>query len=87
MVLTQALHTVLSSGDYYRAVGRYENLGVPVFSNVMRIRVRPRFFDQVGHKTMHSSSGNKNFSINRQTYQNYEQRRQQLGAISENKVP
>ena len=30
MVLTQALHTVQSSGDYYRAVGRSENLGVPV---------------------------------------------------------
>ena len=40
------------------------------------IRVRPRFFDQVGHKTMYASSGNKHFftkSWHRQTYQNYEQ--------------
>ena len=27
-------------------------------------RVRPRFFDQVGHKTMYASSGNKHFSLN-----------------------
>ena len=42
-------------------------------------RVRPRFFDQVGHdfftKSCHS-----------QTYQNYEQIRQKLGTILENKV-
>ena len=24
-------------------------------------RVRPRFFDQIGHETMYSSSGNKGF--------------------------
>ena len=24
-------------------------------------RVRPRFFDQVGHETMYASSGNKHF--------------------------
>ena len=39
-------------------------------------RVRPRFFDQVGHETMYASSGNKHFltkSCHRQTYQNYEQ--------------
>ena len=39
-------------------------------------RVRPRFFDQVGHETMHASSGNNNFftkSCHHQTYQNYEQ--------------
>ena len=39
-------------------------------------RVRPRFFDQVGHETMHASRGNKHFftkSCHRQTYQNYEQ--------------
>ena len=38
-------------------------------------RVRPRFFDQVGHETMYASSGNKDFftkSCHRQTYQNYE---------------
>ena len=39
-------------------------------------RVRPRFFDQVGHETMYVSSGNKHFftkSCHHQTYQNYEQ--------------
>ena len=39
-------------------------------------RVRPRFFDQVGHETMCASSENKHFvtkSCHRQTYQNYEQ--------------
>ena len=39
-------------------------------------RVRPRFFDQVGHETMYASHGNKQFftkSCHRQTYQNYEQ--------------
>ena len=42
----------------------------------MQNRVRPRFFDQVGHETMYASSGNKHFftkSCHRQTYQNYEQ--------------
>ena len=37
-----------------------------------QVRVRPRFFDQVGH----ANSGNKHFftkSCHRQTYQNYEQ--------------
>ena len=53
------------------------------------IRVRPRFFDQVGHETMYAPSGNKHFftkSCHRQTYQNYEQSRQKLGTILENKV-
>ena len=39
-------------------------------------RDRPRFFDEVGHKIMYASSGNKHFftkSWHRQTYQNYEQ--------------
>ena len=40
-------------------------------------RVRPRFFDQVGHETMYASSGNRHFFTKsrhrRQTYQNYEQ--------------
>ena len=52
-------------------------------------RVRQRFFDQVGHETMYVSWGNKNFftkSCHRQTYQNYEQSRQKLGTILENKV-
>ena len=42
-------------------------------------RVRPRFFDQVGHETMDAYSGNKHFftkSCHRQPYQNYEQSRQ-----------
>ena len=42
----------------------------------MSIRYRPRFFEQVGHQTLYSSSGNKHFftkSCHHQTYQNYEQ--------------
>ena len=42
----------------------------------LTIRVRPKIFDQVGHKTMYASSGNKHFlnkSSHLQTYQNYEQ--------------
>jgi hypothetical protein len=53
------------------------------------VRVRPRFFDQVGHETMYTSSGNKHFftkSCHHQTYQNYEQSRQKLGTILGNKV-
>jgi hypothetical protein len=45
--------------------------------------------DQVGHETMYASNGNKHFftkSSHRQTYQNYEQSRQKLGTILENKV-
>ena len=52
-------------------------------------RVRPRFFDQVGHETMYASSGNTHFftkSCHPQTYQNYEQSQQKLGTILENKV-
>ena len=45
-------------------------------------RVRPRFFDQVGHETMYASNGNKHFftkACHRQTkYQNYEQPPQRL---------
>ena len=54
-----------------------------------RTRVRPRLFDQVGHETMYASSGNKHFftkSCYRQAYQNYEESRQKLGTILENKV-
>ena len=39
-------------------------------------RVRPRFFNQVGHETMYVCNGNKHFftkSCHRQTYQNHEQ--------------
>ena len=38
------------------------------------IRVRPRFFDQVGHEIMYASSGKKHFftkSCHCQTYQNF----------------
>ena len=55
----------------------------------MQTRVRPRFVDQVGHETMYGSSGNRHFftkSCHRQTYQHYEQSRQKLGTILENKV-
>ena len=47
-------------------------------------RFRPKIFDQVGHETMYSSSGNKHVfikSCHRQTYQNYEQSRQKLGTF------
>ena len=47
------------------------------------------FFYQVGHETMYAPSGNKHFftkSCHRLTYQNYEQSRQELGAILEKKV-
>ena len=49
---------------------------VPKTHKHTRPRVRPRFFDQVGHETMYAPSGNKHFftkSCHRQTYQNYEQ--------------
>ena len=41
-----------------------------------KVRVRPRFFNQVGRETMYGSSGNKHLftkSCHRRTYQNYEQ--------------
>ena len=64
--------------------------GKAELSNVcMAGRVRPRFFDQVGHETMYASSGNEHFftkSCHCQTYQNYEQSRQKLGTNLENKV-
>ena len=46
------------------------------YAGSLNTRVRPRFFDQVGHETMYASSGNNHFytkSCDRQTYQNYEQ--------------
>ena len=52
-------------------------------------RYCPRFFDQVGHQTIHASIGNRHFftlSCNHQTYQNYEQSRQKLDTFLENKV-
>ena len=56
----------------------------------MFLRVRPRFFDQVGHENMYASSENKHFvtkSCHRQTHQNFEQSRQKIGTILGNKVP
>ena len=53
------------------------------------IRYRHKFFDQVGHETTNASSGNKHIftnSCHRQIYQNYEQSRQKLDTILENKV-
>ena len=35
-----------------------------IIANGVTTRVRPRFFDQVGHETMYASSGNKHFSLN-----------------------
>ena len=61
----------------------------PRVTNRLYLRVRPRFFDQDGHETMYALSGNKHFftkSCHRQTYENYEQSRQKLGTILENKV-
>ena len=52
-------------------------------------RALSRLFDQVGHETSYASSGNKHFFTkycHRQTYQNYEQSKQKLGTILENKV-
>ena len=48
------------------------------------LRVRPRFFDQVGHQTINASIGNKYFfnkKCHRQTYQNYEQSQEKLGTF------
>ena len=56
----------------------------------MLTRVRPRFFDQVGHETMYAYSENKHFfskSCHRHTYQNYEQSGQKIGTILGNNVP
>ena len=47
-----------------------------IIRNSMHPRVHPRLFDQVGHKTMYASCGNKHFftkSCHCQSYQNYEQ--------------
>ena len=55
----------------------------------MFARVRQRFFDQVGRKTMYESSRNEHFftkSCHCQIYQNYEQSGQKLGTFLENKV-
>ena len=54
-----------------------------------KVRVRPRFFDQVGHQTTDASIENKYFftkKCHHQTYQNYEQSQQKLGTFLVNKV-
>ena len=64
-------------------------LSPPFFLSVVWIKVRPRFFDQVGHETMYAPSGNKHFftkSCHPRTYQNYGQSRQKLGTILENEI-
>ena len=38
----------------------------------IQVRVRPRFFDQVGHETMYASSGNKHFFTKSSHYQTYQ---------------
>ena len=53
------------------------------------VRVRSRFFDQVGHQITNESIGNKYFFTklcHRQTYQNYEQSQKRLGTFLVNKV-
>ena len=55
----------------------------------LQSRVRPRFFDQVGHQTTNASIGNKYFFTKLclcHTYKNYEQSRQKLATFLENKV-
>ena len=58
-------------------------------STTCKIRYHPRFFDQIGHQSMYTFMGNKHFFTKQchcQTYQNYEQSRQQLGTFLVNKV-
>ena len=57
----------------------YLFLGKPRLHALLLTRVRPRFFDQVGHEIMYAYSGNKHFFTkfyHRQTYKSYEQSRQ-----------
>ena len=61
----------------------------PPFFCKLNIRVRPRFFDQVGHQTTNAAIENKYFFTkwcHRQTHQNYEQSWQKLGSFLVNKV-
>ena len=41
--------------DFLNEISRYGY-------NIVHLRVRPRFFDQVGHQTTNASTGNKYFS-------------------------
>ena len=74
---------------FYVKTGQMSVRFFVVFHDTINLRYRPRFFDQVGHQTTYASIGNKHFfnkSCLRQTYQNYEQSRQKLGTLLENKV-
>ena len=54
-----------------------------------KIRVGPRFFDQVGHQTTNAYIGNEYLFTKKchsQTYQDYEQSQQKLGTFLVNKV-
>ena len=73
----QSKNTILSNGES----SSLQILFVPLR---LSLRVRPRFFDQVGHQTTSASIGNKYFftkQFHHHTYQNYEQRRQKLGTF------
>ena len=52
---------------------KFLNCNMYMFNDLL-VRYRQRFYDQVGHKTMYASSGNKHFSLNLVivTYQTYE---------------
>jgi hypothetical protein len=68
----------LTTCTYYHIQVPFSNLQVIVHftHRDLNTRVRPRFFDQVGHETMCAFSRNKHFfskSFHHQTYQNYEQ--------------
>ena len=57
-------------------ITKSNNLTILKPSRYMKVRVRPRLFDQVGHKTMYASSGIKHFfttTCHCLTYQNHEQ--------------
>ena len=56
----------------YRNLVAWWQTGMSLVVYDLHNRVRPRFFDQVGHKTK---------SCHRQTYQNYKQSRQKLGTF------
>ena len=59
-----------------------------ILAQQSKVRYHSRFFVQPGHETTCASSVNKHFftiSCQRQTYQNYEESRQKLSTILENK--
>ena len=61
-----------------------QSTALKLLEHLLFNRVRPRFFDQVGHQTTNASIGNKYFSIkysHHQAYQNYEQSQQKMGTF------